>query len=103
MKPDHRVDFDNLLRLYGSPSSDSGNDNEKNEGESSNEKNEETEIKEKKKKNSNKRNLQRVGQVLKDNYKVGRLLHQSETHEVYEYDLGNGNRILTTLLLAKED
>ncbi len=34
------------------------------------------------------------------NYKEGRLLHQSEHHEIYENDLGDGNRVVTTLLLS---
>ncbi len=102
MKPDSGIDFDNLLMLYGSPSSDTESESESSKEE------EQTEIKEKKKKNSNMRklSLQRVVRIALDNdhhIAGGRLLHQSESHEVYEYDLGNGNRVLTTLLLAKED
>ncbi len=100
MKPDSDVDFDNLFMLYGSINSDS-----ETETETPSEEEEEIEIKDKKKKkNSNGRKLQRPLQgVLHNDNKAGRLLHQSETHEVYEYDLGHGNRVLTTVLLARED
>lgn len=35
------------------------------------------------------------------NHENGRILHQSEHHQVYENDLGGGLRVVTTLLLAR--
>lgn len=34
-------------------------------------------------------------------YQDGRLLHQSSRHAIYENDLGNGVRVVTTLLFSQ--
>jgi hypothetical protein len=36
-------------------------------------------------------------------YREGRLLHQSKHKEIYENHLGNQVRVVTTLLLARDD
>jgi len=80
MKPDSIVDFENLENLYGVIGSG----------------------------RSLHRKESNVSSYVEDrisskfwNHQDGRILYQSEHHQVYENDLGDGLRVVTTLLLAK--
>lgn len=93
-RPDAIVDFDNLLNIYGSKEGEGGKRNLRSS-------------------KSTKRRTQNKVKIAETtfptitntaaNYKEGRLLHQSKHYEMYENDLGGGNRILTTVLLAQEE
>mmetsp|Transcript_6050 Transcript_6050/g.11469 ORF Transcript_6050/g.11469 Transcript_6050/m.11469 type:complete len:440 (-) Transcript_6050:2372-3691(-) len=81
MEPDSVVDFDNLKNLYGVI----GNRRALHE------------------KEYDKVIFDETILTKRDwSHETGRMLHQSEHHQVYENDLGGGLRVVTTLLLAKD-
>ena len=98
MQPDSKVDFDNLERMYGRrPGSRRSLASETPRtsissmlwNEKSTEKRED--------------HVEEIQPNANWQYKAGRLLHQSKHREVYENHLGNGRRVVTTILLPQDD
>jgi hypothetical protein len=45
--------------------------------------------------------IEKVDSNREWHYEKGRLLHQSDHHEIYLTNIGDGKRVLTSLLLAR--
>jgi hypothetical protein len=92
MRPDTDVDFQNLTNLYGTLGGGGARKlRQKN-------------------KNSNEQpldytvqNIHEIAQTNRWDYREGRLLHQSTHRAIYENDLGNGVKVVTTFLKVGND
>lgn len=83
MRPDNIVDFDNLLNLYGEIQT-------RRLGSVG---------------NYNKQSREAISDISKKQwtYREGRMLKQTKHYEVYENDLGDGDRVVTTVLLSQTE
>lgn len=86
--PDSEVDFANLENLYGVLENKNRRLRSFNQDQESM-----NQVRDAK--------IEKVDSNREWHYEKGRLLHQSDHHEIYLTDLGDGKRILTTLLLAR--
>jgi len=89
MRPDTDVDFQNLVNMYGTIGG-ARNLRQNNNSSSS-------------PILSSSMNIHTVHKPNNWDYKQGRLLHQSRHREMYENDLGNGMKVVTTVLKHHDD
>ena len=83
MRPDNIVDFDNLLNLCGEiPTRRLGSVSD-----------------------ADKQPREAISNISKKqwSYREGRMLMQTKRYEVYENDLGDGDRVVTTVLLSQTE
>ena len=80
MRPDNIIDFDNLLNMYG-------------------------EIQARRLGSVDKQPQEAISNISKKQwtYREGRMLMQTKHYEVYENDLGDGDRVVTTVLLSQTE
>ena len=95
-RPDTVVDFENLKLLYGTVDGTPNNRIRHLRGDASTSTG--TRINAQQHESS-----AEITQSRKWHYKEGRLLHESKHKRIYENHLGGGRRVVTTLLLAKDD